>query len=554
MEEIFEKADEIKLLRWPQAIRQRVGMYLGGTDAESVNNLLREIIDNSIDEVQRTADRVFIDRDFNGFNTVMDNGRGISIEYSKDVPDKVSADLSISELHSGSKFTDNKSATVGMNGVGSSSVCACSSDYILLSRITPLNYDKSTKEVFELWESCGPRGKKDLFYIVWYKKGIKFYEGAVKKSDAETMIFGKDCVKKIPTGMSTIVFFNPDPEIFTETTKMDLPMENLQYFLLIQEKFYKKKVSLCIEGKEMLGSGFTGFKSNLITSIIPADTSMNEKIDLFISIGYDPSLGGKQEFGSINSLKVDSGAHINYVEDCFTKALKATYGIKHKYTTTGLLLCVVALASEVTFASQTKEKLKNFTGVKLTDFAPLVKEFQKLFKKDKEYWDEYVEKLNFLAESMKSLTAVDKAQKIMDDAAGRGLYKVKGEMIEGFADATAGVDDRWNCEAFIVEGLSPGGSLKAARKSTRYTAIIPLRGKVKNVKDSTADQMMDNKELFTIFKMVGLGIDVNNVTKGCKSPEEAYEKIKKYSRYGKLVIATDADEDGLKPYRYRPSI
>ena len=180
MEEIFEKADEIKLLRWPQAIRQRVGMYLGGTDAESVNNLLREIIDNSIDEVQRTADRVLIDRDFNGFNTVMDNGRGISIEYSKDVPDKVSADLSISELHSGSKFTDNKSATVGMNGVGSSSVCACSSDYILLSRITPLNYDKSTKEVFELWESCGPRGKKDLFYIVWYKKGIKFYEGAVK--------------------------------------------------------------------------------------------------------------------------------------------------------------------------------------------------------------------------------------------------------------------------------------------------------------------------------------------------------------------------------------
>ena len=51
--------------------------------------------------------------------------------------------------------------------------------------------------------------------------------------------------------------------------------------------------------------------------------------------------------------------------------------------------------------------------------------------------------------------------------------------------------------------------------------------------------MMDNKELFTIFKLVGLGIDVNNVTKGCKNPEEAYEKIKKYSRYGKLVIATD---------------
>jgi DNA gyrase/topoisomerase IV subunit B len=57
---------------------------------------------------------------------------------------------------------------------------------------------------------------------------------------------------------------------------------------------------------------------------------------------------------------------------------------------------------------------------------------------------------------------------------------------------------------------------------------------------------MDNKELFTIFKLVGLGIDINNVTKGCKTPEEAYEKIKQNSRYGKIIIATDADEDGLR--------
>ena len=203
------------------------------------------------------------------------------------------------------------------------------------------------------------------------------------------------------------------------------------------------------------------------------------------------------------------------------------------------------MASEVTFASQTKEKLKNFVKVGMTDFAPVIKDFQKVFKKDNEYWSEYVDKLNFLADSMKSLSASDKAQKIIEDAAGRGLYKAKGEMIDGFSDATAGPGDRWNCEVFLTEGLSPSGSLKAARKSTKYIAVIPLRGKVKNVKDSSADQMMDNKELFTIFKMVGLGIDINNVTKGCQSPEEAYEQIKKYARYGKIIIATDADEDGL---------
>ena len=119
-------------------------------------------------------------------------------------------------------------------------------------------------------------------------------------------------------------------------------------------------------------------------------------------------------------------------------------------------------------------------------------------------------------------------------------------MIDGLSDATAGAGDRWNCEAFIVEGLSPAGSLKAARKSTKYTAVIPLRGKVKNVSESSADQVMDNRELYTIFRVIGLGIDANNVTTGCTSAEEAYERIKKYSRFGKVIVATDADEDGLK--------
>ena len=713
----LKKADDIKLLKFPDSVRQRIGMYLGGTDAESINNLLREIIDNSIDECHHTADKIFIDRNFNGLNIVADNGRGISIEYNKDAPGIISADLSISTLHSGSKFTDNKDFTVGQNGVGSASVCACSEDYILLSKITPLNYDKSLKEVYDLWESCGPRSKKDLFYIVWYKKGIKYFEGAAKKSVIEKKLFGHlGTWREIPSGMSTVVLFNPDPELFTETTEMSIPINNLQYFLLIQEKFFKKQVSILADGVEMNNSGFSGYKYEFIKQIIPEDTSMNEMINIFVSFEVDPELGTKETCGSVNSLKVDHGVHISYLEDCFTKALKEQYNIKHRYLVNGLRMCVVALASEVTFASQTKEKLKNFTKVKPSDFAPLVKEFQKVFRRDPEYWETHVGKLNYLAESMKSLSAVEKAQKIIDGASGSSMYRSKAEMIPGFSDATAGPSDRWNCELFLCftgdtkvkvvkgnslvsiwgkasyesgwedisfdnlekefnnsedmhfyamttceindktryitarpaeilavkkikttnrlahikiikdctehiikctpdhkflvknednsfeyieaeslafgndlvgvdsfgvvvgleiinceptdvyclevnnpehnfllssgiftkncEGLSPGGALKAGRKGTMKHAVLPLRGKVKNVKDSTAEEMMDNKELFTLFKVVGLGIDVNNVTQGCKSPEEAFEKIKKHARYGKICIATDADEDG----------
>ena len=541
----LEKADDIKLLKFPDSVRQRIGMYLGGTDAESINNLLREIIDNSIDECQKTADKIFIDRDFNGFNIVADNGRGISIEYNKDAPGIISADLSISTLHSGSKFTDNKNSTIGMNGVGSSAVNAVSEDYILLSKITPLNYDKSLKEVYDLWESCGPRSKKDLFYIVWYKKGIKYFEGAAKKSVIEKKLFGHlGTWKEIPSGMSTVVMFNPDRELFTETTKMDIPIQNLRYFLLIQEKFYKKRVSILVEGTEMNSSGFSGYRNEFIKQIIPEDTSMNEKIDLFISFEADPELGTKETSGSVNSLKVDHGVHLSYVEDCFAKALKEAYGIKHRFLTNGLRLCVVALASEVTFASQTKEKLKNFTKVKPSDFNPLVKEFQKVFRKDPEYWETHVGKLNYLAESMKSLSAVEKAQKIIDGASGSSMYRSKADMIPGFSDATAGLGNRWDCELVLCEGQSAAGSLKSGRRSTQFHAILPLRGKVKNVSEVDANTMMENKEFYTIFRLIGLGIDENNVTHGCKTIEEAMEKIKKHARYGKIILNFDEDSDG----------
>lgn len=548
MSEEFKNLEEekIRLLKWPEAIRQRYGMYLDAGSA-CVNNCLREIIDNSLDEVQYGADKIMIHRNLGGYSMVWDSGRGIPISFSDEVDEEgrpiTQAKLSISSLHSGSKFSDASKVniTIGMNGVGSSAVCAISDDYILMSRITPTNYDRSIPEVRAVWEE-NPVRKKDLFYIVWYKRGILYYEGAGKLNDLEKMVFGKKVKVDIPSGGSTIVLFRLDSSIFTkeELGSMEINIQNLQYFLLIQERFYgKKKVSIDVEGNILTGSGFKGFGCDLIKEITPADPSANPKLGLFISIGYDEDLGPKEEYGSVNSLTVDSGVHINYVENAFAKALKENYGIKHRYLTTGLKLCVVALGSEVVFSSQTKEKLKSFTKVKEADFAPLVKEFSKMFKKYDEYWDAYVEKLNYLADSMKSLSAMDKAQKIMDDAAGRGIYKAKGEMIEGFSDATAPANDRWNCEAFIVEGLSPGGSLKAARKSTKYSAVIPLRGKVKNVKDSNADQMMDNKELFTIFKLIGLGIDVNNVTKGCTTAEEAFAKIKQYSRYGKIVIATD---------------
>lgn len=454
----LEKPDEIKLLRFPESVRNRIGMYLGGTD--STDQLLNEIVSNSIDESYISADVIIIDRDMNGFNCVADNGRGISIEYSDIVRDGspiIQADLSISEIHSGSKFMDNKNATIGMFGTGSSAVNAVSENYILMSKITPLNYDKSIKEVYDLWESSGPRSKKDLFYIVWYKKGYKYFEGAMKKSDIEKMVFtssgkkkSKTAYKELPTGMSTIVLYQPDPEIFEEKAlKANLPIQNLKYFLLIQEKFYKKKVTIDLEGTTITSADFEKYQFEFTKRIIPEDTSSNEYVDLYVTFEVDPTLGARVYNGSVNSLSVDSGVHITYLESCFAEAIKAEFGVKHKYLTNGLKLCVVILASETIFNSQIKEKLKSITKVKPTDFGPAIKEFQKIFRKNPDYWADYVGKLNYYAESMKHLGAAEKAQKMIDAASGNQVYRNKSGFIDSFSDATATGADRWNCELFI---------------------------------------------------------------------------------------------------------
>lgn len=538
MEKNLDGQSVVRVLDFPENFRSKWSMYI---DNES--GCLREIIDNATDESYacKTCNDIFINTDFLGWNIVADSGRGIPIFMSPDRPDQTQADVSISVAHAGSKFKGTGMTKTGTFGLGSSIVNALSEDYILLSIITEENHNQSIKPVFDLWNSSGPRSKKDLYYIVWYKKGYKYYEGAHKKSEIEKQIFGNKDV--LPSGYSSIVLFKPDPEIFGRP-KTEVPVENLRNFALIQEKFYKRKVNLHINGTTINSSGFVPFRYEILKSITPADTSQNKSIGVYLTFEIDEDFGNKVCGGSVNGLKVDSGIHIQYMESCYEQALKTEYKIKHKTVYNGLKMFVLVLADEISYDSQTKVRLKSITKVKISDFTDIVKEFQKIFRKDPEYWETHVGKLNFLAESMKSLSAVEKAQKIIDGASGSSMYRSKAEMIPGFSDATAGHGDRWDCELVLCEGQSAAGSLKSGRRSTQFHAILPLRGKVKNVSEVDANTMMENKEFYTIFRLIGLGIDENNVTHGCKTVGEAMEKIKKHARYGKIILNFDEDSDG----------
>ncbi len=517
-------------------------MYIGGVTNADI--LMKEVWDNSADESVSCShcDKIFIDQNWNGYSIVGDNGRGIQISMSKDKSGQTSCVTAVSYAHSGSKFLDTNIARSGQNGIGLTAVNSTSEEFIIMSKVTQENYNTSLPIVEEAWNSYGPRSKKDIFYIVAYRKGKKFYEGCDKLDNLEKMIFGASGqpYEPLPRGFSTITMFKPDPEIF-ESTSANIPIKNIQYFLLIQEKLYKKKVEV-MANRKLVNGTFKPYQFEIFKTIIPADTSKNSSVTVYTTFEVDPELGQKVEAGSACGLSVDQGVHISYIETCYEEALKNEFKIKHRYLLNGLRICIIVIAGDLVYSSQTKERLKSISKVKQSDFGDITKEFQKIFRNNPEYWQEHVARLNYLADSMKSLSASEKAQKMIDDAQGRNMFKSRVELIEGFSDATG--KNRWDCELFLCEGLSPAGSLKSGRHNTQFHAVLPLRGKILSVLDKTVDQALDNKEIHTIFKVIGLGMDVNNVTKDAKSFEEAYELIKKYSRYGKIVIAVDADPDG----------
>jgi DNA gyrase/topoisomerase IV subunit B len=538
-----EKEIKIKLLEFPECVREKVGMYVGGADDATV--IFREIIDNSMDEAYSSScDNIYIHQNFNGFHFVADNGRGLPITMSEDKPDQTQASLAVGSLHAGSKFDGSSSgdAKIGTNGVGSSCTNALSNKFVVLSKVNKDNYNKSIPEVESVWNSYGPRSKNDIYYYLEYNKGYKVKETAGKLHDLEAFIFGKNYKSPLPEGYSTYVLFQPDDTIF-DSVKSKIPVRNLEYFMLIQDKFYKKNVNVTVNGQSITGS-YPTYKYEVCKTITPADTSFNKKVGFYMTFEVDPNLGGRDTSASCNGLCTDQGHHVQIAEICYKDALVRNYNITHNYLLNGLKMVVVVLCQEAVFDSQTKVRLKSIVKVKSSDFEEVTKEIMKVFRSDPDYWDLHAQRLNAYAESMVSLSTMDRIKKDLMKSVTAGSLKGKAFLPDKLSDATAGSKDRMNCELFICEGDSAAGALKSGRKTTLYHAVMSLRGKTLNTINKNVEQMMDNKELNTIFTAIGLGVDDYNIASEVSSREEKWDIIKKHARYGKIIISTDADPDG----------
>ena len=496
-------ADQIQILEGLEAVRKRPGMYIGSTSIRGLHHLVYEIVDNSVDEALAgycNEIRVFIQKD-NSIK-VIDNGRGIpiGINHKAGLP---AVEVVFTILHAGGKFGGGGyKVSGGLHGVGASVVNALS-------------------EWLEV--TIHQDGK---MYRQRYERGKVMYP-----------------LKEIGTTdhTGTEVIFLPDKEIFEETVfDFDTLRQRLREMafltkgikiVLTDERMEEPKVrEVHYEGgiKEYV-SYLNRNKDPLYDQIIYCE-GQREDIVVEVAMQHNDSYQ-EGTYSFVNNITTpEGGTHLTGFRNALTKTFN-DYAKKNKILKEneanlmgedireGLSAIISIKISEPQFEGQTKQKLGNSEARGAVESV-------------------VTEQLTYFLEQNPAVarTICDKAvlaQRARDAARkARDLTRRKtaleGTSLPGkLADCSD--KDPKNCEIYIVEGDSAGGSAKTARNRATQ-AILPLRGKILNVEKSRLDKILVNNEIKAMITAFGTGIgeDFN------------IEKL----RYDKIVIMTDADVDG----------
>jgi DNA gyrase subunit B len=492
-------ADNIQVLKGLEAVRRRPAMYIGDTTAHGLHHLVYEIIDNSIDEAMAgycTKIRVSINKDET--ITVEDNGRGIPVDKHKDM-NKSALEVIMTTLHAGGKF-DHSSYKVsgGLHGVGASVVNALSK-----------------------W--CEVEVNRDGYvYSQRYERG-----------------FPTTPVKKIRpvknTGTRTT--FLADDEIFL---KVKYNFDTLA-IRLRELAFLNKGLRLIIKDERDGNSEEFHFKGGLIEFIKYLDQSRTslhkpinilgerEGVDVEIAFEYNDSFSDNIFTYCNNVNTIEGGTHLVGFKSALTRTLNA-YGNKNNLLKNiqlqgddvreGLTAVISVKVSEPQFEGQTKTKLGNseVRGVVESIFNEQLSEF---LEQNPSVGRKIIEKNAAAAQSRE---AARRARDLTRRKTALESSTLPGKL------ADCSISDPEQCEIYLVEGDSAGGSAKQGR-DRRFQAILPLKGKILNVEKARLHKILANEEIKTIITAMGTGVG---------DEDFEYDKL----RYHKIIIMTDADVDG----------
>ena len=498
--------DQIQVLEGLEAVRKRPGMYIGSTSGRGLHHLVYEIVDNAIDEALAgfcTHIEVMINKD--NSITVIDNGRGVPVDINHKTG-RPAIEVVYTVLHAGGKFGGGGyKVSGGLHGVGASVVNALS-EWL----------EVQVKRNGHIYQQRYERGK------ICYDLKI------VGDCDIED------------TG--TKVTFLPDSEIFQETTvfEFDILMHRLREMAFLtkgikitltdlregleQQKVFhyeggiKEFVQYLNKSKEPLYSQIIyceGVKDNVQVEVaFQHNDGYNEVVDSFVNNIKTPE-GGTHLTGFRNSL---TKTFNDYARK--NKILKdSDQGLSGDDIREGLTAIVSVKIEDPQFEGQTKQKLGNTVARGAVD--SIVSEQLTYFLEQNPAVAKSICEKSLLAQRARE--AARKARDLTRRKTALESTSLPGKL------ADCSDKDPKNCEIYIVEGDSAGGSAKTAR-SRATQAILPLRGKILNVEKARLDRIYDNAEIRSMITAFGTGI------------HEEFDITK--LRYDKIIIMTDADVDG----------
>ena len=498
---------EIVILEGLEAVRKRPGMYIGSTGSRGLHHLIWEILDNSIDEqLAGFCNEIHITMQKDGGICIEDNGRGVPVDIhpTKKIP---TVRVVYTILHAGGKFGNSAyKVSGGLHGVGSSVVNALSTHMIVEVK------------------------RNGFIYRDEYKDGghpvVPLVNGSLEP-------VGK-CAK---TSTGTKVTFYPDPEIFeTIEFKADVIKKKLK-----ETAYLNKNLKLVFkneyDNEEKIYLEEDGIKSFL--KYINRDTSVLHKEPIYIE-GTSGDIEVEIAFQYTHNYSEQINPYCNRINvvdggTLVTGFKMALTRVKNQYARelgvlkdkdenfdgkdirNGLVAIISIKHPDPQFEGQTKTKLGN------TDAKTAVDE---VFSTEvQRYLDKNVEILKtILDNSMKSYNA-----RKASDKARNAVLKQLNDVDTKSKLAACTSKKPEECEVYIVEGDSAGGTVKTAR-NRRTQAVLPLRGKILNVEKATLEKILLNNEIKSMIAAFGCGIgDEFDITK---------------LRYDKIIILTDADVDG----------